>query len=380
MDGLYGLRYVSFDKSALPSENSTLSASLMGLQRWFTLTGAQLVYYKSPENPEEKGRIPLEGCEVKDNGDLGFTLEFGPLRPTRELKAEYQEDKDAWVKIIREASAARVRTVVRRSNHQGEEVDEERLAFSIIGKDKGRDVQLLCASLAEFEIWYGGLLLLIAARKKKLEPAEQLFDLCLSNDPDDAFAHVGKGRVAWKRGDYDTSIEWMTAATDKAPDLKGPYVSLADVCTAKGDHEAAVNALRQAYKIAETDERVLLKLSRALLRAGKGDEAMPFLQKLLASDPYNADAHCALGEALTGTGQIDAAEAHFAAALQSNPKFVYAYVNLGLAQEKRGDLDSAIEHYSNAVDIAPSLKSAHLNLAGCYARRAMDSKDVSFLC
>ena len=162
-----------------------------------------------------------------------------------------------------------------------------------------------------------------------LDRAEARYARLLAADPGSARARIGLGRVALARGDpalarahFDaalaadpTSVEARvgmadTAAGDPAearmhleraliaaPDHPGAHARLAEL-TGRAPHPA--RSLAEAIQLAGLhpyDPQALLEAGRRLADAGRGDEAVPVLEGVLAladADPGAADAAIAL--------------------------------------------------------------------------------------
>jgi tetratricopeptide (TPR) repeat protein len=70
----------------------------------------------------------------------------------------------------------------------------------------------------------------------------------------------------------------------------------------------------------------------AHVRAERFADAIPLLEKAIAADPKNAQAHYYLGVSLEGTGKKEEAEAHYRDALAADPALVEASQNLAALQ------------------------------------------------
>jgi Flp pilus assembly protein TadD len=73
-----------------------------------------------------------------------------------------------------------------------------------------------------------------------------------------------------------------------------------------------------------------------LLRAGRMDEALPWLRKAVAIDPELGDGWVDLGVGLRRAGDLDGAEAAYRRALEVNPEGASAYQNLAVLLRLRG--------------------------------------------
>ncbi len=84
-------------------------------------------------------------------------------------------------------------------------------------------------------------------------------------------------------------------------------------------------------------------LAVKLVDAGDYARAIPLLQKSIAADPTNADAHNYLGFSHRKLGNVDVALAHYGKALKLKPKHRGANEYLGELYLELGQMDKAKE-------------------------------------
>ncbi len=88
-----------------------------------------------------------------------------------------------------------------------------------------------------------------------------------------------------------------------------------------------------------------------LIKAGKYGEAVPLLEKSLATDPKNADVQNHMGYSLRKMGNFDDALEHYQKALAINPSHLGANEYLGELYLQMGELEKAEERLQ-ALDSA----------------------------
>jgi tetratricopeptide (TPR) repeat protein len=108
-------------------------------------------------------------------------------------------------------------------------------------------------------------------------------------------------------------------------------------------------------------------LAKALLDAGRTDDAFAHLTESLRLGPPLPAAHFNLGLILTRRGQKAEAREHYEEAVRLNPKYAEAHVNLAVAMMESGDAAGALPHLQIALALAPDLAEAHCNLANALA-------------
>jgi protein O-mannosyl-transferase len=107
-----------------------------------------------------------------------------------------------------------------------------------------------------------------------------------------------------------------------------------------------------------------------LMRSGRLDESVGWLQKSLALNPDNLNAVLTLGMAFVKESERARAIELYRSALMSNPSAAGAraknvaalHNNLGLLLLQSGNRSAAVEHFREAVEIFPRSLNAHLNL------------------
>jgi protein O-mannosyl-transferase len=104
-------------------------------------------------------------------------------------------------------------------------------------------------------------------------------------------------------------------------------------------------------------------LGADLLKKGKMDDAISFLQKGLQSEPDNSETHNNLGIALLQEGKVDEAILHFQRALEIDPENALAHLNLGSALGRKGRMEEAGAQYQKALQIKPSDPEIQNNFA-----------------
>jgi len=91
--------------------------------------------------------------------------------------------------------------------------------------------------------------------------------------------------------------------------------------------------------------------------------AVPMLEKAIALNPANAEAHTNLGLAWEQLGRIDDALAEHQAAVKLEPRLALGHNNLGNIHAKLERADDAIADFQEALRLNPNLKGVHSNLA-----------------
>jgi tetratricopeptide (TPR) repeat protein len=104
--------------------------------------------------------------------------------------------------------------------------------------------------------------------------------------------------------------------------------------------------------------RQSLDRARQLISAGKTDEGLAELQRAMAIDSTNAEAHFLRGIIFQREGQSQSAISAFQTAVSYNPRMVEAHIWLGRLHLARGDRAQALAHCRQALGIDPQNREA----------------------
>lgn len=106
-----------------------------------------------------------------------------------------------------------------------------------------------------------------------------------------------------------------------------------------------------------------IEAAKRLIAEGSVDRAAEILERLVAADPKDADAHLLLGTALALIPRRSEAIQMLRRAVELRPDFAQVHLTLGMALARFGELDAARQAYEKAVALDPQLIMAHVNLA-----------------
>jgi len=90
------------------------------------------------------------------------------------------------------------------------------------------------------------------------------------------------------------------------------------------------------------------------IRQGDNDGAASILNKMIARNPNDANAHYLLGMVLFRKKMIAEAQAEFIRTTELAPSFAGAYHQLGLVHQQQGDLEKALAFYEKAAELDPN--------------------------
>ncbi len=204
---------------------------------------------------------------------------------------------------------------------------------------------------------------------KYLEAADQLKPV-ITADPRDGQAYFLYAKALEKIGKTETA----TAADDqarrylptyakfqtqwqKSQTLAGVAPRMRDVLN-RDDVSDLVrkNAMANTANSSGTED--LLAKVRELYQAGRDEEALPELHRVVMLEPTNAEAYLLSGRINQRRGDQEAAIAALKTAIFWDPKLIDAHVLLGRIFLERGDRSEATKYASSAMTIDPNNQEA----------------------
>jgi len=131
-----------------------------------------------------------------------------------------------------------------------------------------------------------------------------------------------------------------------------------------GQTQEALNYLNQIVAYQPDHADVLAQRSSILWDSGKSDQALQDITGAIQSQPDNPEWYFQRGNLRFHMGDLQGAIADYTDALNLDSSFSDAYVNRGSARAERGDEEGAVQDYSSALESAsdPNIRaSAYLN-------------------
>lgn len=154
----------------------------------------------------------------------------------------------------------------------------------------------------------------------------------------------------------------LTEALRIFPEYGGPdspYLYLARVHAAQGDHERAAAALARLNAISETHYEALVTQAGLLEGLGRTPEAARALARAVLIWPYEPALHQHLAELASATGDRALAVRARQAVVALDPvDRAEAFFRLALAQKDAGDRPAARRSVLRALDVAPNFEPA----------------------
>lgn len=196
---------------------------------------------------------------------------------------------------------------------------------------------------------------------KYTEAADQLKPV-ITGDPRDGQAYflyakalekIGKAETAnaaddQARRNLQTYAKWQTE-WQKSQSVSGVSLRMRDVLNR--DDVARLRWETTLQENAGSGSEDLLAKARDLYQAGRDDEALPELHRVVMLEPTNAEAYLLSGRINQRRGDQEAAIAALKTAIFWDPKLIDAHILLGRIFLDRGDRGEAVKFATSAMNI-----------------------------
>jgi Flp pilus assembly protein TadD len=168
-----------------------------------------------------------------------------------------------------------------------------------------------------------------------------------SENPD---VHYLLGLSLWRSGELESAEQSLTRASSLDASSIRTWTNLARVRLERDDPTGAIRAIDNALLIDTSSADALHQKGRALIRVGRGKDALTILEEAHASDPGNGYIGNTLGYLLIQMDRPEEALPFLEEARAILPEVAYVRNNLGVAYERVGRLERAIEEYRASVE------------------------------
>ncbi|MGW0806925.1 tetratricopeptide repeat protein [Nonomuraea sp. NPDC002799] len=145
-----------------------------------------------------------------------------------------------------------------------------------------------------------------------------------------------------------------------------------------GRHDAAMELVRRAVDLAESDlpdehpiHRLVLYANRGrlLALAGREEQALADYTRAVEADPGYPDYYLDRGNLLHRLGRFEEALADYESVMRLSPPFPEAYYNRAELRFAAGDLDGARADLDHTLELDPEFAAAYVNRSGIHAAR-----------
>ena len=175
----------------------------------------------------------------------------------------------------------------------------------------------------------------------------------LEADPDFVDARFARAGLAWGMGNKARAIADLTVVVERQPSHVRAVSNLGAALHEAGDIAGAVTAMRPLAEAGERDGMLLYNFGLALKDGDELDGAIGYLQRSIALQPDNLNAHIVLVSSLITRSRLPEADAAIDTALERWPDNTAMLSYRGAARLGAGDHEGALEMLRRALDVDP---------------------------
>jgi len=179
------------------------------------------------------------------------------------------------------------------------------------------------------------------------EPAREAMDVAqrvASRFPNDPYPLDVLARAYLLNGDTASAEECWKRCLDLDSHFMSAYHCLAEVATAREDHERVEALMRQALALDAASVEAQLTLTSALMELGRFEEALAVGNKCAKSAPGSPIVWSLLGKVYFQLGRNDEAQESYERALALNPNHATTIYGLAMVYRRLGERDKFKEY------------------------------------
>ena len=196
----------------------------------------------------------------------------------------------------------------------------------------------------------------------KLKEAKAVLEEAVSASPAASRPRYLLGVLAMRGGEPRIAVIHFRNALMISPSSIEIRNALDNALKEAMGHAKEIAACLDQLKEKPDDERILLRLGKLLLAAGRPEEAVPRYRQVLSRNSKSLEAMKGLGDAMIMLKRYREAEDYYFMALREAPNNAVLHHNLASAMAYQGKYEPAVVHYREALRLNPEYKEAELNL------------------
>ena len=205
------------------------------------------------------------------------------------------------------------------------------------------------------------------------------YESVIRREPDNIAAHNSLGYYYEIAPDKQAIAARLDAEKEASPDDPIVHYLLGLIRATMGEHEPSIEAFEAALVIREAFHVARYQLGRNLIEAGKSEEAVVELEKVVQALPQSPNSHAALGMALKSVGRLEPAVEAFKQSLQIAPKQAETHSQLGILYLELQDWANAEEHFRFLVESGTPTIEALANLSVAIQKQGRLDEAVDFM-
>ncbi len=190
--------------------------------------------------------------------------------------------------------------------------------------------------------------------------ALQCYNRLLAEHPEDKVFWFDKAEIHVLLDETEEALQCYTRVLDLDRGNRQAWFERANLLFGMGRLADAVDALREALRIAPRKSGDVVLKAEQLRRDGNANEAAILYQAVLDVDPDNGRAVLGLGDTFIDLGDVDAAEGLFTRALGKEGKDPELLFRKGDLLRRKGRWGAAIQFFNRALALRWDLSEAWL--------------------
>lgn len=196
----------------------------------------------------------------------------------------------------------------------------------------------------------------------RLEQAEQLCQLVLRSQSDNASALHILGLIAHQRGSNHLAVDLISKAVASNSQVPQFHNNLGVALKALGKFEEAVQAYEKALLLKPDYADACYNIANSLESLGRHTAAVQQYKQALLLKPDDAHTYYNMGIAMQMLGHHAEAIENFNRAIQINPDSAGAYRAMAVSQQIQGRYPEAISSLNRALHLEPDCARTHTDL------------------
>lgn len=199
-------------------------------------------------------------------------------------------------------------------------------------------------------------------KEQKFDDALAAGEKALALSPKEPEAHLVIGAAALGKGDYDRAETALLHVTKTYPASPLPYFLLSQAYYHKGRFQQAISMASRVLEENATHAGANLVAGASALAADWPDEAVPFFEAAVQSQPNNLYALNLLGAAYLKLDRMSDALATYEKALLLDPQDRTTRESLAYFYGAAGEFEKAVDEYKAAVRLNPDARDTRMRL------------------
>ena len=199
--------------------------------------------------------------------------------------------------------------------------------------------------------------------------AMEAYQQALKEEPDNPFAHAGKGEVFRLQGDFAQAVAAYSEAIRLDPRSPHFFNNRGLAFHRQKEHDKALADFTAALRLDPRFAAAYHNRGAVHYARGELDRAIDDYSEALRHEPESALFYNNRGYAYFDKEDYDQAIADYDKALKLDAKFTAAYNNRGLAHLRKNKLNQAIADFTAAIKLHPQFAAAYFNRSIAFTRQ-----------